>query len=237
MEVGLNGGGIVINGGAIGNCDCCCAYPLMDVTLSWTDADTEKTYLGETFTNGQTHEVCPKRYVCKNYTTGTNPIDIKREGWYWTDSGISKVTHGDRRRIRRADSIYPNAYTNTTTGSILNFDYQKLYLYWGKVIATMTTGTSLDKSYSQIIHMNIGPTTANTNTAEAYLNTRHSLEYTGRKSNAVSGFTHQTGTPPYLQNKLKTGITDDYNSTYTTALGVTVTWARNTTGATWGECF
>lgn len=36
--------------------------PKVNVTLSWTDPDTTKSFLGCTFTNGETKAVCPTNY-------------------------------------------------------------------------------------------------------------------------------------------------------------------------------
>jgi hypothetical protein len=47
---------------------------MVDVTLSWTDSDTEKTYLGQRFTNGETRAICPTRYGC-SMTYGTIPTE------------------------------------------------------------------------------------------------------------------------------------------------------------------
>lgn len=51
------------------NCDCKrvpppCDYPMVDATLSWTDADETKSAFGKTFTNGETKALCPLDYYC-----------------------------------------------------------------------------------------------------------------------------------------------------------------------------
>mgnify|MGYP000093601942 CR=1 FL=1 len=40
-----------------------CSEPSVKVTLSWTDSEDTRTYLGHTFSNGETHYVCPDSYT------------------------------------------------------------------------------------------------------------------------------------------------------------------------------
>jgi len=65
--------GQVLSVGGI-NTSCCCDPPTnpcepdppIKVTLTWTDSDTTKNYVGETFTNGETRVICPDIYQCAN---------------------------------------------------------------------------------------------------------------------------------------------------------------------------
>jgi len=42
----------------------CGGNPALNLTISWTDSDTTKDHFGETWTNGETKQLCPQTYIC-----------------------------------------------------------------------------------------------------------------------------------------------------------------------------
>jgi len=233
MDVGFNGGGIAFNNGAIGNCDCCgCPYPMVDVTLTWTDSDTTKTYLDNEFTNGETIAICPSNYTCLVDTNYLTYATQKLEEWEWVGLG----THGDRSTVLKSGPI-GSPYTFTTTAQKGTGNTQ-LSLRANRVNITDTAMSAEDRN-QQSIRMGIGPVTANTDEAEAYY-LRFLADYSSTSDfGAVYYYKHQGTTPSRPQTRAVIGISDGFNKSYTTAKGITVTWAKNTEAAnpTWGDCF
>lgn len=229
MGLGLINGGLVFNNGALGDCECCgCDDPMMDVTVSWTDADTTKSYLGQTFTNGQTIGICPSEYEC------TNAGNVRQE--IWKEQGLADpVTFGDRSPVFKygTGTAYPYNYTSTNTYTPYNQGRRKLSF----LFRSMTQTGAINRILSQEARMNFGDFAPNTNDAHAYANSRHIDQFaTGNRELTFRHFKHQVA-PPLIQATTKVGITDDYNSSYTTSNGVTVAWSLNHTGKPWGDCF
>ena len=77
-------------GDDLSNCNCTAGdttTPRVAVTLSWTDTDTTKNYLGCTWSNGEKKQICPTTY--QNTTTGT--ASKSEEDWIINDQGIIRL--------------------------------------------------------------------------------------------------------------------------------------------------
>jgi len=121
-----------------------CEFPLLDVTLTWTDSDTTKGYLGIDFTNGETKAICPHYYQC-DYTyvnNVTDPNDTnytldKRELWqlfnYKSYTGIQRYI----TRYDTLDGVTTNTFSDTDTDTlqsnmwlVTRFEKKRAYKYY-----------------------------------------------------------------------------------------------------------
>lgn len=93
--------------------------PAMNVTLSWTDADTTKSWRGLTFTNGETKQVCPDFYTCngtgyatsfQEETWGYGPNDpptVQQDSGIWMKAPINPgYTQSSTLRQGRLVALY-----------------------------------------------------------------------------------------------------------------------------------
>jgi len=218
--IGINGG-ILVDGG-VAECDCCgeppwCDHPLLDVTLTWTDSSTIKTWLDLTFTNGETKEVCPEAYSCN---TGVSAYFYRnQETW----------------SIIRAFGSPINLSTNKngyfyTTGDTTLIRSQQLRLAMEKDVATYTNA-EVHRLERKIHHTDAGFTS---------FFTASSVIFQGNTTYKRRYGTPNVGTPPApipLPYSVTPGIPDSFEGSATTAGGLTITWAKNHTGVPWGDCF
>lgn len=232
----------------IASCDCCepaCEYPLLDVTLTWTDADVTKTFLGETFTNGETRAICPTTYSCTDYTGGTGgypslsgTITLQEEAW--SISGTSNASPSYQRTTNYKRTTYGNPPTYSTvtnsgqfSGIRLSNNYRVLFSYplgpfpsfntvgFGNRLRVRRGGTDAVQS----IHSYDNVVTTYSGTAP--------FRYTRE---TVSASANNGGNTP-TRTTFNNGIDAGFEGSITSSGGLTIAWARNNTGEPWGDCF
>jgi len=129
-----------------------CEFPLLDVTLTWSDSDTTKEYLFQTWTNGETKAICPLYYGC-NYSKTSDIVDPYDTTYnlnineYWSigtsESVPSSITQYRYTRHTQSGTI-------TNTNSI--FDSwtlrNKLNFYTGKEIHQVYNKGTITYSYT-----------------------------------------------------------------------------------------
>lgn len=72
----------------------CAPDPGIDVTLTWAGAPATRSFLGQTFTSGQTHVICPTLYSCQNIDTPTT--FYKQERWHHSISAAHQLVMHNR---------------------------------------------------------------------------------------------------------------------------------------------
>lgn len=225
MDIGLNGGGIAFNNGAVGNCRCCnkCDDPSVDITLSWTDADVTKEYLGETFTNGQTIEMCPDVYTCTDA-----PPNNGVEFWRLVNNPVKNVKFNNISHYTAVRPLVPSTFTLVDTfHPPQNRSFQ---LVWGQGNIT----------FNQAVTILMGHSTDFAFTGQSAFKNKYFKKLTSLGATSLKRFNWFTPQPQptmAFQPLTEKGIGDSYNGTMTTSRGITITWARNTSGAQWGGCF
>ena len=155
-------------------CDSCpcvssCPYPEIQMTVTWNDTDSTKTFFGETFTNGQTIQICPDLYKCRprytqSTTTYSNPPyksgrKSKRSLQQWNKGGIDLVAsydYGIPFSSTGAGRNYGDKQTinilsmSLNTGNF-NADWYKFSYYnFGGLIVSSTTANFGSTTYSDI---------------------------------------------------------------------------------------
>ena len=237
--IGVNGG-ILVEGG-VAECECCepaCDDPLLDVTLTWTDSDTTKDYLGETWTNGETRAICPDTYDCENlnvhpYFSPTSLSVALRKNEFWGNSANKSGTFSTKRVGRYSYSGSPSTYTATTSG---NADGNVLYLQNNsyKHFRVLYSIYRTSKVQSVRVQYN-GPTPVTTLTryrlrGQGYPSLNDILrEYT-------TGINNINSHTPTLST-FNDGINNSFEGSITSSGGLTIAWAKNNTGVAWGDCF
>ena len=243
MHIGINDGGIAFNDGAVGGCACCgggppfsCVNPSLNVTMSWTGGGTE-TFLGETFTNGQTHKICPSTYQCTNNYTTTNKSGYRRELWI---KGSTLNAYGDM-------IVHENNNGALTTVTNADTFIRNFAMAWNLYVTSYGPRVFDDRHIDNRIKWSLGttnPTAPRFNSAY-YLKNQERLVVDWYVTTSILFSTYtwqwydgQVTPTDQFQSIGKIGITDDYNGTYTTGRGITVTWSRGTDGdLAWGACF
>jgi len=85
--------------GGVAECACCdalppCDDPLLSVRLTWTGPEETIDYMGETFTNGQQHFICPDFYESLWSPSATEygyPAPAKNERWQFGPSSAIDI--------------------------------------------------------------------------------------------------------------------------------------------------
>jgi hypothetical protein len=237
MAWAIGGNSAVQGDFGIATCDCCnpCDYPLLDVTLTWTDLDVTKNYLGYTFTNGQTIAICPDLYGCGNSSgtiTGTftdyNTFNILEK---WKKTGTSYDTPGfvSKKKFREWMSTQTFTVTNDFSGISLSNGSYELWSY---------SAADIRKDVRKKLKVRRGGTEPVT-TYHAY-NFSYLL-----KDPPPSGIFHyftgygtgNDGTNTVTLTTFNDGINSSMEGSVTSASGLTITWAKNNAGVPWGDCF
>jgi hypothetical protein len=222
--IGLIDGGIIVEGG-VASCECCdpppeCDFPLLDVTMTWTDADITKSFMGESFTNGETKAMCPTSYSCTNNTGATSTISEKWQGvgtsnntpTFYVSSKIytaSSTYNGSGIATTFSGIVLGNRYFHTTTGISRKAEVQTIAARRGGSPGRMTSWHATEQF---------------SNSASAF-SVKHYVYYYNLS---------QSNTP--TMSTFKNGINANFEGTMTSAAGLTIAWARNNSGVAWGDC-
>lgn len=240
------------DGDLIGDCGCCgvvpaCSDPLLDVTLTWTDADLTKSYMGETFTNGQTHAICPSQYNCfvnkdsRTITTGGGQVKY------------IKGTHKNEAWVRSNGAGEAEVCVQDSRGSSGSLQYTSSY-NTSKVIDRIALGIGYRDALT-ILDPSVTPIFRTTNTT-----TEHSERIAGigtegtfkARSKAETVFTYATYTvtaysrqnfqnlAPDCADRARIAprggiLTPAFFGDVTTSSGITIAWVENNTGVQWHD--
>jgi hypothetical protein len=246
MAWAIGGNSAVQGDFGIATCDCCnpCDYPLLDVTMTWTDLDITKDYLGSTFTNGETIAICPTNYNCAHVVSSTITSgsskqyrNSSREFWQF-GGGVMSKKRDVYSRYQPPTTGAPS-FTTSFTDAIISGVSLKNYIYdYRKLFTSFSTGYTKNYRWKNLrVARGAGDDIA----------TDHGFKDFERVSTGTflppwsSTVKHTVITPdgtntPTFSN-FASGITNAFEGTITSASGLTITWAKNNTGVPWGDCF
>jgi len=247
--IGIDGGILVFGG--VAECDCCagpdCDYPLLDVTLTWTDSDTTKNYLGYTFTNGETIAVCPETYSCLNVynppptsTPFPSTLTLNQHFELWGHYGSGSYETPKAEVLAKQYTTYLGTPFQTTftfsrdASRIRLSNNTREFARYG-VVTYHTDGIG-----NSLVVRRGG--SDKVTTWHRYNRDTATYSYqgsTGPFRQAIltdEGIDNVGGNTPVRSN-FDQGITDDFEGSITSAGGLTITWAKNHTGVPWGDCF
>jgi hypothetical protein len=140
------------------------ADPTLDVTVTWTDADATKDYLGCTWTNGECKEVYATSYNLQYNPRPVTGTDMNINNW-------NRVISGDKLGMAGTTILATTTFSDAKLGEIdvirnqdTNFDLNIRVSYWfGSRYSTLVNNTNVASYIPALTMLSYGVPIGSTN--------------------------------------------------------------------------